>query len=499
MADSWSAFEARMHELRDLDGILGLMSWDEETHVPPKGRAARGDQTATLESIRHQKLVDPVLGELIERLQSGGELEEVQAACVRRMKRQRDLAVKLPESLVKALAQARSPSLAAWQEARAKDDFSLFRPHLETMLDLLRQKADALGSKSGDRYDALLDEYEPEMTRAVLEPVLKALRDGLVPLVEAIVTSGKKPRRDFLARRYDDAAQWDFTLKLLEDLGFDMDRGRQDRSTHPFTGTCALDDVRLTTRIYETNPLSAFFSTIHECGHGMYEQGFDPRFYRTPLAAAPSMGIHESQSRLWENQIGRSRPFWAHYFPVVRERFPQALEDVSLDELYAAVNYVEPSLVRVESDEVTYNLHILVRFELELAMVAGDLAPADLPGAWNEKMEKYLGITPPSDADGCLQDIHWSWGAVGYFPTYSLGNLWSAQLMAAYEAAHPTVWEDVQKGDFAPLLGWLRENVHRHGFVRSAQETVEAVTGAPLKVVPFLDYLRSKYRALYGV
>lgn len=487
-----------MHELKDLDGILGLMSWDEETQVPPKGRTARGDQTATLESIRHQKLVDPALGALIEELSSES-LGEMEAVCVRRVKRERDLAVKIPEALVKAIAKARSPSLAAWQEAREKDDFSIFEPHLATMLDLLRQKADALGSPTGDRYDALLDEYEPQMTRAVLEPVLAELKDGLVPLVESIVASGKKPRRDFLSRRYDPDAQWQFTLRLLEDLGFDMTRGRQDRSTHPFTGTCALDDVRLTTRIYETNPLSAFFSTIHECGHGMYEQGFDTRFYRTPLAAAPSMGIHESQSRLWENQVGRSRPFWEHYFPEVRKRFPDALKDVSIDELYAAVNYVEPSLVRVESDEVTYNLHILVRFELELAMVAGDLVPADLPGAWNDKMKQYLGMTPPSDADGCLQDIHWSWGAVGYFPTYSLGNLWSAQLMSAYERAHPAVWEDVRRGDFAPLLGWLRENVHQYGFLKSAQETVEAVTGAPLKVVPFLDYLRSKYRELYDV
>jgi carboxypeptidase Taq len=492
----WELFEARMHEIKDLDGILGILGWDEETYAPPKGRISRGDQTSTLESIRHQRLVDPKLGELIEKLGSS-DLGPFESACVKRMKRQRDLAVKVPESLVKELAQARSASLQAWQTARKNDDFAHFRPHLDRMLDLVRQKADAFGK--ADRYDALLDEYEPEMTRALLEPVLTELRQGLVPLVEAIVNSGKKLRRDFLEQPFSESAQWDLTMRLLGDLGFDFERGRQDRSAHPFTGGASRLDVRLTTRIFETNPLSAIFSTVHEAGHGLYEQGFDEAHYRTVLAAAPSMGIHESQSRLWENIVGRSKPFWKHYLPELKKTFPKQLAGVSLDELYAAVNVVEPSLVRVEADEVTYNLHILVRFEIETALISGDLPTADLPNAWRERMKAYLGIEPKNDADGCLQDIHWAWGAIGYFPTYSLGNLWSAQLMAAYEKHRPQVWSDVESGDFAPLLGWLREHIHQKGFLSSAAETIQAATGEPLKVVPFLSYLRSKYRELYGV
>jgi carboxypeptidase Taq len=495
---SWELFEARMHELKDLDGVLGILSWDEETYAPPKGRIARGDQTSTVESIRHQRLVDPKLGELIDSL-SAKSLGPAQSTCVQRMKRQRDLAVKVPESLVKETAIARSASLPAWQEARKNNDFPHFKPHLDRMLSLLRQKADALAPASGDRYDALLDEHEPEMTRAQVEPVLRELREGLVPLVEAIVGSGKKPRRDFLARTYPEQAQWDVTMRLLRDLGFDFERGRQDRSAHPFTGGASRLDVRVTTRIFENNPLSAIFSTIHEAGHGLYEQGFDQAHYRTALAAAPSMGIHESQSRLWENQIGRSKAFWEHYLPAVKTVFPKQLSGVSLEEFYAAVNIVEPSLVRVDADEVTYNLHILVRFEIELALVSGDLPTADLPTVWREKMRSYLGVVPPTDADGCLQDIHWAWGSVGYFPTYTLGNLWSAQIMNAYQKHRPQVWDDVRAGTFAPLLGWLRENIHGKGYLRSAKETVEAATGEPLKVVPFLSYLRSKYRELYGV
>ncbi|MCK6547090.1 carboxypeptidase M32 [Myxococcota bacterium] len=488
-----------MHELKDLDGVLGLMSWDEETHAPKLGRAARGQQTATIEAIRHQRLVDPALGELIADNLADASLPWAKQVMVRRLARRRALATKIPESLVKALAETRSVSLDAWQRARAENRFDDFAPHLAETFRLLRAKAEALGGGAGGPYDALLDEYEPEMKVSALRPVLAELRDGLVPIVSKILGSGRTPDRSFLtSKRFDTEKQWQLTLRLLRDLGFDFDAGRQDRSAHPFTGSCSERDVRLTTRIFEDNPLSAIFSTIHECGHGLYEQGFAPELHRTSLAEAPSMGIHESQSRLWENQIGRSRAFWRHYLPVLREYFPAELQDVELEAMYRAVNVVEATPIRVEADEVTYNLHILVRFELEVPLLEGALDVRDLPSAWGAKMREYLGITPKNDAEGCLQDIHWGWGAVGYFPTYSLGNLYSAQLMAAYEKSHPGIWTDVEAGRFGPLLGWLREHIHVKGHLDSAEATVKSATGEALRVEPFLAYLRAKYGELYG-
>jgi carboxypeptidase Taq len=499
---TWDDFKKRMNEIKDLDGVVGLLGWDEETYAPPGARAQRGNQTATLEAIRHQRLVDPMLGELIDRLLADPTVKASaeENAMVLRMKRRRDLATKIPEPLVKALAEARSRSLDGWQKARATGDFGSWLPNFEEILSLLRERADALGGGGRERYDALLDEYEPGTKTSALRPVLEELRQGLVPLVEAILGHKKPQHAAFLEKKiYDADAQWKLTLRVLSEIGFDLERGRQDRSTHPFTNACSENDVRVTTRIFETEPLSAIYSTIHECGHGLYEQGFPKAWHRTTIAEAPSMGIHESQSRLWENQVGRSRAFWQYFFPIFRDTFPEQTKNVALDEIYAAVNRVAATPIRVEADEVTYNLHILLRFELEVALVAGDLSPRDVPGAWTEKMKKYLGIAPKDDAEGCLQDIHWAWGAVGYFPTYSIGNLYSAQLMAAYERAHPSVWSDIEHGRFSPLRDWLRAHVHTRGYLKSAAETVKDAVGADLEVRPFLDYLAKKYGELYGV
>ncbi|MEQ9500357.1 MAG: carboxypeptidase M32 [Deltaproteobacteria bacterium] len=495
---SWEDFERRMHELSDLKGVIGLLGWDEETYTPSQGRAARGRQTGTLEAIQHRWLVDPALEETIAGLLADTSLEEERRVMVQRVDRERRLAARVPESLVKRFAEARSASLSAWQAAKTEDDFASFAPHLETIVSILRERADALGSSTGNRYDALLEEYEPGMTEARLTPVLDALVKGLVPIVEELA-EGTAPDASFLAKKYDDAGQWDFTMRVLRDLGFALDRGRQDRSAHPFTATSSEDDVRVTTKILEDHLTTSIFSTIHECGHGLYEQGFDSAHVRTSLAAAPSMGLHESQSRLWENQIGRSLPFWRRYLPVLAEHFGAQLEGVTPEQFYGAVNRVERSFIRTEADEVTYNLHIALRYELERALLSGDLAPKDLPGAWNEKMEKYLGVTPPDDAHGCLQDIHWAWGAIGYFPTYSIGNLYSAQLLAAYEAERPELWDDVEAGDFARLLSWLREKVHRLGYRYDAEEIVRRATGSGLQVAPLVDALRAKYRPLYGL
>lgn len=498
MAKGFDALRARMNELSDLDAILGLLSWDEETYAPPGGRSTRGRHTATLEGIRHSKLTDPALGALIEAHAEDAALSQAERTMVARLQRTRDLAVKVPEDLVKALAQARSASIEAWGKARADDDFAAFAPHLEAVVKLTKQRAQALGGPTGNPYDALLDEYEPNTTAKQLEPMFVALRAVLVPMVDKVRASGKAPDTTFLERTFDADAQWDFTMRLLEDLGFDLDNGRQDKSTHPFTGSVGPKDVRLTTRIDENNPFNAIFSTIHECGHGLYEQGFDPAHHGTPLAAAPSMGIHESQSRLWENQIGRSRAFWSAYLPIAKTHFPEALEGVDLDTFHRAVNRVRPSLIRTESDEVTYNLHIALRFELERALLSGDLPVSDLPGAWKARMKSDLGVTPGNDREGCLQDIHWAWGAIGYFPTYTLGNIYAAQLMAAYEAQRPQIWDDVESRNFSPLLEWLREKVHRKGFLDYAEPTVQAVVGSKIAVAPFVQYLQGRFGPLYG-
>ena len=487
-----------MQEIADLDAVLGLLSWDEETHAPPGARPARGLQTATVEGLRHQRLTRPEVAGMVAAALADPALTGEGRVMVERFERTRTLAAKVPERLVKALAEARSVSIDAWGKARAEDDFASFAPHLERVVALTRERAEALGSPTDELYDALLDEYEPGTTAATLRPVFAELRAALVPLVEA-VAAAPRPDTSFLARSFDVEAQWQFTLQLLSDLGFDLGHGRQDRSAHPFTGSVGQKDVRVTTRIEEHNPFNAIFSTIHECGHGLYEQGFAPEHHRTPLGAAPSMGIHESQSRLWENQVGRSRPFWQHYLPILKARFPGVLDEVGLEAFYRAVNVVEPSFIRTESDEVTYNLHILLRFELEQALLKGDLRVADLPGAWRERMRSDLGVVPERDAEGCLQDIHWAWGAIGYFPTYTLGNLYSAQLMAAYEAAHPAVWQDVAAGDFAPLLAWLRDKIHRRGFTAQAPQIVAEAVGAPLEVAPFVAYLTAKFGPLYGL
>ncbi|MCP3144385.1 carboxypeptidase M32 [Pyxidicoccus xibeiensis] len=495
--DTWLL--SRMQELRDLQGLIGLATWDQETYLPSKAGPARAHQLSTLQGLHHERLVDPRLGEALAKAASQDSLSEDERAMVRVLSREREREVRVPSALVKALAEAQSRALHAWREARKERRFAVFQPALQRLLALRREQADAYGH-GGERYDALLEGHEPGMRVERLTPVLAALREHLIPMVAKLAAAPARPvPRLFEGRHYDKDAQWAFTLRLLKDIGFDLEAGRQDLSIHPFTGGTHPQDVRLTTHLDESSPLPAIFSTIHEAGHGLYEQGFSPEHYRTPLANAPSMGLHESQSRLWENIIGRSRPFWEHYFPALRSAFPQALSGVELDGFHAAVNEVRPSLIRIESDEVTYNLHIALRYELELLLVRDELPLADLPAAWNARMEKYLGVTPPDDARGVLQDIHWAWGELGYFPTYSLGNLYAASLHRAAERAIPDLSGHLRRGELLPLRDWLRTHVHSQGFRLPAEELVRAVTGHGLTDTDFLAYLKEKYGALYGV
>ncbi|MFL5349982.1 MAG: carboxypeptidase M32 [Hyalangium sp.] len=489
---------ARMQELKDLQGVIGLATWDQETYLPPKAEEARAHQLSTLQGIHHERLVDPRLGEVLAWASARPDLEPDQRAMVRVLTVERDRAVRVPQALVKALAEAQSRGLAAWRQARKEKRFALFQPALARILELRREQADAYGH-DGERYDALLEAYEPGMRVSRLTPVLTALRDALIPMVAAIAAAPRKVPDVLAGRRFDGEAQWRFTLRLLEAVGFDLEAGRQDRSIHPFTGGTHPKDVRLTTRVDESNPLNALFSTIHEAGHGLYEQGFSEAHYRTPLAAAPSMGLHESQSRLWENVVGRSRAFWEHFFPALQAEFPQALAGVDVSAFHTAVNRVSPSLIRTEADEVTYNLHIVLRYELELLLIHDELPLADVPAAWNERMRRYLGITPPDDTLGVLQDIHWAWGEFGYFPTYSLGNLYSASLYRAAERALPQLTERLRRGELLPLRDWLRTHVHLQGFRLPAEDLIRQVTGRGLTDTDFLEYLRGKYGALYGV
>ncbi len=485
---------ARMQELRDLAGVIGLATWDQETYLPKGAEAGRAAQLGTMQALHHERLVDPRLGEWLADAKPATPDE---IAMVRVLKKERDRAVKIPSLLVKALAEAQSHALSAWKEAREQKDFKVFQPHVQKLLQLRREMADAWGHE-GERYDALLENYEPGMGVSRLLPVLAGLRSKLVPLVQAI-DARPAPKRIFEGKKFDSEAQWNFTMKLLEAMGFDLERGRQDRSTHPFTGGTGLHDVRLTTRVFENLPLSSVFSTIHEGGHGLYEQGFAVEHERTTLAQTPSMGLHESQSRLWENVVGRSQAFWTYFYPRYQQAFSAQLKDVSLTDFLREVNRVERSFIRVEADEVTYNLHIVLRTELEVELIRGNLQAADLDGAWNQKTKELLGLEVNSVNQGVLQDIHWAYGEFGYFPTYALGNLYAASLWKAMNRDIKGLDESIRSGELAPVKNWLREKVHREGFRSDAEALITRVTGAGLNDDDFVAYLKQKYGTLYGI
>jgi carboxypeptidase Taq len=493
--DQLTTLTDRLHLISDLGAAAALLEWDQETYMPPGAAEARAQQLATLKTLGHRYLTDDVVGSLLDALD--GEVEdEADRALVRVTQRDYDRATKLSPDFVARFARAKARAMEAWKRARADDDFARFAPHLQEIVDLSVEQAETIGYED-HRYDALLDEYEPGATWAEIDRVFRDLRAELVPIVQAIADA-EPPDDAFLRRPYDEDKQWAFGLDTIRAFGYDFERGRQDRSAHPFSTSFAVTDCRITTRIAPEFFPTGFFGTLHECGHALYEQGVDPSLGRTPLASGTSLGMHESQSRLWENLVGRSRAFWRWAYPNLQSTFPDALGGVSEDEFYRAVNRVRPSLIRVEADEVTYNLHVMLRFELETQLVDGSLSVDDMPDAWNATMEDMLALAPGSDADGWLQDIHWSLGAVGYFPTYTLGNLMSVQL---FEAARDDLGDldaQFEQGEFAPLLGWLREHVHQHGRSRDAGQILRDATGESLSAEPWLGYVRRKFGAVYG-
>ena len=478
------------HTLSDLARAQEVLDWDRQVMMPAAGAQQRALELAALATVAHEKLTSPALAELLDTLEPTAEqLPAAARADLREVRRSHDRAVKVPSRLVAEQVRVCALAQGQWQQAREADDFPAFEPHLARVIEVTRQVASAVGG--GDLYDVLLEDFEPGMTREALDPLLAELEAGLRSLLEQVRSAGPPADDGVLRRSYDEAGQERFVRLVAGDMGFDFSAGRLDRSAHPFTmGTAR--DVRITTRYQEDFLPSALFGSIHEAGHALYQQGLDPDRMRDPSGGYCSVGVHESQSRLWENMVGRSRPFWSHYLPRLGEIFPAQLQGVGLDDFLAAINRVEPTLIRVEADEVTYNLHVVLRYRLETALLSGDLKPAELPGAWSEGMDRLLGITPGSDREGCLQDIHWAAGVIGYFPTYSLGNLLAAQLMETVRQDLPDLDASMEAGDLAPLRTWLAEKIHHPGRLHLAPELIQNVTGRPLSVGPFLRYLKQK-------
>lgn len=487
-------------EIVDVQRAAAVLGWDQETYMPDGGAEARAEQLATLSKIAHRKFTTDEVGLMLEGLVSqvkSLDYNSDDAAMIRVTARDYEKARKLPSSLVGELSKATSLATEVWKKARAANNFALFVPHLKKVVDLTVQKAETWGYTE-HIYDALLDEYEPEMRSSQVAVIFKQVKDATAPLVQAIKEAGTIDD-SILHKHYEPQKQWEFGLNVIKDYGFDFECGRQDKSAHPFTTSFGAKDVRLTTRIMPQFLPSAMFGTLHEAGHGMYEQGFADSLKRTGLDAGTSLGVHESQSRMWENIIGRSKNFWLHYYPQLQSTFPEQLGNVDPETFYRVINKVSPSLIRVEADEVTYNLHIFVRFEIERELVSGTIQVEDLPQIWNDRMRKYLGIVPPTDADGVMQDIHWGGGLIGYFPTYSLGNLISVQFYNRMTQDIPDIPDQIQAGRFDQILGWLRTNVHAHGRKYTPIELVERVTGGPLNAQPYIDYITAKYTEIYGL
>jgi carboxypeptidase Taq len=491
----------RTREIMTLGSAASILHWDQETYMPKKGVGHRSNQIGLIARLVHEQFVDPVVGALLSEIESSELIkdpESVVAANIRELRHEYDKETKLPKELVQELATTTSQASQAWVEARQKSDFKLFVPWLTKVLDLTIRKAEAYGYQ-GEPYNALLDTYEPGATVADVEKAFTGLRRESVTLLEKIKNGKKRPDKSIVERAYPVEKQKVFGEMVAAAMGYDFESGRLDVTTHPFCTGIGPGDTRILTRYNPQRLNDALFGTMHEAGHALYEMGINKvEHFGTPMGESVSLGIHESQSRMWENQVGRSKDFWVYFFPQARRIFQDALGDVAMEDFYGAVNNVEPSFIRVEADEATYNLHIMLRFEIERAMVKREIAPKDVAGEWNKRFKEYLGIEVDRDSNGCLQDVHWSSGLIGYFPTYALGNLYSAQFFAKAQEDIPGLTEDFRHGDFSRLLTWLRKNIHQHGQRYRATRLCERVTGKPLSHQPLMDYMNKKYGEIYG-
>ncbi|MEM1071713.1 MAG: carboxypeptidase M32 [Planctomycetota bacterium] len=507
----YEALAGYLRESATLQSIGNVIAWDHETYMPPGGAEARAGQSAMLARLYHERQSADELGDLLAGCEDafGPGDESAESANVREARRDFNKRTRVPADLVAKLAEARAKAQHAWKDARERSDYDAFRPKLDTVLELTREKARCLTDGGAELYDAMLDDYEPGMTAAQVEAVFTPLKAELTKLINIIADNGTPPNSDVLSRRVAVRAQEAFGRFVAHACGFSFERGRLDITTHPFCEGVAPGDTRMTTRYREDSWTDSLYGIMHEMGHGLYEQGLPlgpahgvesvASQFGLPSGEAVSLGIHESQSRLWENPVGRGEAFWTFALPKAKELLGDAVADQTPASLASAVNTATPSLIRVEADEGTYNLHVMIRFELERALVSGDLSTADLPAAWNDAYAESLGVEVPDDAHGCLQDVHWSFGLFGYFPTYTLGNLHMAQLWDAIGRELPMLESDIAQGDFSGLLGWLRERIHIHGRRYPAAELTKRATGSPLSAAHLVRYLREKLLPNYGI
>jgi carboxypeptidase Taq len=498
MEEKLKVLKSILYEIYDLNAAYALLDWDQNTYMPPGGVTERGNQLATLARLSHTKSTSDEMGGLLSDLETNAmelDPDSDDSCMIKLTKREYDKNLRIPSQFVAEMAMVTSAANNAWRKARQDADFDQFKGHLEKIVAMGRQYADFFAPYD-HIYDPLLDEYEPGMKTAEVQQIFNVLRREQVELIKAIVD---KPQVDdgFLYQYFPENDQWDFGVEVVTRLGYDWQRGRQDVTAHPFSTSFGLNDVRITTRFDPNHGVSALFGSIHECGHALYEMGIDPAIQRTFIAHGASGAFHESQSRLFENLIGRSLPFWKHFYPRMKERFTSQLGNVDLSAFYRGINRVDPSFIRVNADEATYNLHIMLRLEIEIDLFEGTIAVVDLPDVWNDRMDKYLGITPPNAAMGVLQDIHWAMGLVGYFSSYALGNLISVQIWERMEQDIANVNELIEKGEFSVMLEWLQNNVHRHGKKYQPQQLIYKITGSKIDPQPYIRYLKKKYGQIY--
>jgi carboxypeptidase Taq len=493
------AFKAYVAKMLHYEEALGLMYWDLRTGAPRKGVELRAEAIGTLSAEVFRLQTAPEMGQFLDALSTPStqaELDELHRAMVREIRKDYELNRKIPAERYKAYVILASKAESIWSEAKAASDFNMFRPYLKQIVDLKREFVDYWGYEENP-YDTLLDQYEPGFTVKKLDEVFGELRTETVALLQAIQKTGRRIDEAKFSRTYNPVIQRELSLKMLEQMGYDFTAGRLDETEHPFETALNLYDVRVTTKYLPNDVRSALFSTIHEGGHALYEQGVSPKLIGTTLQAGVSNGVHESQSRFWENVIGRSRPFWEYNYQSLLNALPAQFADISLDDFYLAVNDVHPSLIRIEADELTYNLHIMIRYEIEKGLINNELLVKDLPDVWRDKMQEYLGVTPQNDGEGVLQDVHWSGGDFGYFPSYALGNIYAAQFTHALEQAMPNMWDQVRQGNLLDIKAWLNEHIHQHGRVLPPNELLEKVTGEPLTSKYLISYLKDKFGSIY--
>ena len=493
----YDKYKAELSKLSDIRHAIGVLHWDTEVNMPVNGAQVRAQQIGTLASLAHGMFTDDKTGRMLEELGADESLTPEQSRNVFLTNKDYQKQIKLSSEFVREMSMAKSIAFNEWVKAKRAEDFSLFRDSLSKLVDLKRRETELRGYDA-EPYDALLDNYEPGLRAARVVDMFDEAKRRIIPLTKQI-QARPSPERSFLTQNFPEDSQWDFGLEVLQRIGYDFGSGRQDKSPHPFTISFHPQDVRVTTHINEHDFMTMLWSCLHEAGHAMYEQGLAVENYGLPAGSAASLAIHESQSRLWENHVGRSSEFWDYWYPILQKRFPDNLGGIPKAEFYRAINTIKPNLIRIEADELNYHLHVIIRFEIERGLINGEIEVDQLPENWNDRYREYLGVDVPSDGLGVLQDVHWSHGSFGYFPTYSMGSFYAAQIFAAAVRANPTIPEEIQLGKYSTLLTWLRNEIHCHGRIFDPEDLCIRVTGESLNVDHFVNYATGKFGAIYGL